>query len=136
MEGHPIHPTLAGFVPFHRPLKGRRSRTDVRLTLTKDGKLTLNDATRDALDRPARVALYWDGASRVIALRACDDPAKSAAVSPCGKGQWQIAVRAFCTYYGLGVDRAQRLTVKIEDGILFAEAPPVATSAQKDERDG
>lgn len=124
-----VHPRLAGLVPFQRPPKGRLPGTDPRVTLTADGKLTLNDATRDALGRPARVAIYWDGAARVIALRACDDPARTLALSPGGRNNWQIAVRAFCTYYDLGVDRAHRLTVTIEDGILFADAPPVSTAS-------
>jgi hypothetical protein len=93
-----------------------------RVTITRQGYISLNQAAYDLLGRPPAVVLLYDAGGTAIGLRAAsEDTAYSFRVQSWGTGtNYFINAAAFVRYYGIDCSRVTVFKrVAFEDGILI-----------------
>ncbi len=101
----------------------RKSRPSAKLplvTLQGSGTFSMNEASYNAVGRPAFVELLFDKKAQIIGFRpAGEKSAHAYPIKPQQNGRThQTGGRAFCAYYGIETGKARRFAAEMIDGVL------------------
>lgn len=99
-------------VPSERP----------RVTLMRNGKMSLNQAAIRAMGDPSAIVLLYDATTRSVGLRPATRRLPHAyPVSRHGKSAATVTVLAFAKHYGIDLSTTRSYDGALEDGILVIE---------------
>ena len=108
------------------------ARPQPMATLQKDGLLSFNGPTYQALGQPAAVGLYFDAPARLLALRAiaAEDPRGYKIRKQPASNSYLISVKFLLTTYGITTPVSRRYQMRdYGDGFMgFALDEPVANA--------
>ena len=117
---------MGDFEEFRRPAAGKKqAHEEPMATLYYGGALALNAAAHAALGHPKRVILLADPSGRRLALRAArgDEPHAANAIVRANQRTARVALRAFCTHYGIEPTLAPvYLPATLAGGLLILDA--------------
>ncbi len=104
---------------------------DPLVTIQKDGLFSLNQAAFKAIGEPAKVEIFYDRESSIIAFAPTTEknpvgypPRKQ----PTG-ANWYIAGQKFTKHYGIDTTVARRYLAEVRDHILFINLKGPSTIA-------
>jgi hypothetical protein len=117
--------TARGTKPSQRP----------RVTLQRNGKMSLNQAAIQALGNPAAVVFLYDARTRSIGLRAATRRLQHAyQVSKHGTSAATVTVAAFAKHYGIDLSTTRSYDAELDEDILVFELDKGVASGRSGRR--
>ncbi len=119
----------------------RKARPSVKhplVTLQGSGTFSMNEASYNAVGRPAQVELLYDKKAQIIGFKpASDKSPHSYPIKPQQNGRtFQTGGRAFCAYYDIEIGKARRFAGEMIDGVLAIDLKGEARDAKRVSRPG
>lgn len=118
MSGNQLE--LEGFEAYPGGRVGAR-QGDMTVGVGVDRSLNLTRAVMVALGEPTHLKLFWNPATKTIALKAvtADVPGAIPIRKAASQNSWSITLMGFVGYYRLRIKETRRYPVKVEDRTLL-----------------
>lgn len=111
--------------------RGTKPSERPRVTIRRNGKMSLNSAALRVLGDPNAVVLLYDGTTRSVGLRPATRRVSHAyPVSRHGRGAATVTFIAFAKHYGIDLSTTRSYDGALEDDILVIELDRGVTSGR------